>query len=279
MPGEKYVPPTDAMFADLGLVDPATGKLTFDPTGGTGKLWDEDEESELRLVDPTKGMDIDEAAAARAEIREKPAQRQSTEQAAASPWESDENPYKQRAVELERNIPTPVDVAKVRYENNVATLLRQAEEAYTTLSSQRNEKGEPLFDPRALAMTIGAQARELVNNEKLMLERTLTQPIAQRAVAQDIVQRIGGNVAVDDIINLSTPAEMEAVARRLSTMPKTEARGTTNERDAKFNARRESGVDTVESGAPLSRSVPESLLKMKPKDRIAYSLRYQSQNN
>lgn len=269
---------TDQMFADLGLLNPSTGQLAFDPTGGTGYIYDRDDDDDVPTEFTTqdeievRGERGDRGARVEVPVRD---------EAAQNPWESDENPYKQRAQALEQNIPSPRQQLDMRYQNVVGWLDEQAKDAYLQLSSMRDEQGNPVYDSRKLAGELRREHERLLDQAKMTYQRALTQPIAQQYVAQDVINRVGGNATVSDIIDLPHPAAMEAVANWINKNGR--GSGTNQQqmshneaRDARFQARRESGVDAVETGSPLSRSIADTFAKLPPKDKIAYALRYQS---
>lgn len=276
---------TDQMFIDLGLMKPG-GELAFDPTGGTGYVYDFDEEDDT----PAKRefQVEEEGIAGSIETRTNPQPKAAAaiattpkDSAAVSTWESDDNPYKVKYNEAVANQPSEADQLKSARDQVKAKLDQDARDAYLHFSAMKDEKGEPLYHPAALAATIRAHHTELTTALQTEYERTVAGPVARRYAAEDIAKKAGGNVKVEDIINLPSTDAMVAVAQHIAKNGGGTATSKSHaqERDERFQERRASGVDTAESGSPLSRSVSEVFAKLPPKDKIAYSLKYQYGNS
>jgi hypothetical protein len=176
-----------------------------------------------------------------------------------NPWESDDNAYKQKYLDLKSrtedaqpSVGTQMDAAK-------AQIQTWAAEAW----DYAVKNGVP---PELAETIIGAKKAEYDRSVELAATQRATLPLVRRESAQSIAtefsdKKAGVVINADELSDLSTMAEMRA-----------RAKGLANERrDAMREGRSRSGADRVESGPPASGTsrVPENI---SPALRIRYGL-------
>lgn len=235
----------DTAFADLGLVDPDSGKATTPPNWG--KEPEADRDADIGIEDP-------ESVVTR-----------TAEEPKANQWDTDENPYKKQFDELVAKGVVEPDPIRAEYNAKVRDLEQKANEAFIHFSSLKDAEGKPVYDPRALHAQIGVMLDGLIAQAKNEAYQAVMKPTAVRHVAEDIVKKVGGGVTIDDIITLPDPQSMMAAAKAI-------AKRTNGDRDSKFEARRASGVDNAESAKTLSRAVPQSYETLSPHQKIKYGI-------
>lgn len=249
------ISPEDPL-AQMGLVDFRTGRAT--------QLQDQPPSSDATRQDGGGTSSATSSGLSDSEDGE-PA---STE--APSPrseWDSDENPYKARALTAEeaaKRVPDPAAQARQGYESKVQQLNTERQAAYSILTTQGLD-GTPM--PPALAQTmVDSLHRAAVAEARLEADRAVLMPTAKTAVATDIAKKysVGGvKIESSELIDLATPEAMDAKAQALQQ----------GRRDANFQNRRAGGRDRAESGAPAGASTSRLLEGLSPQQRISYGLR------
>jgi vacuolar-type H+-ATPase subunit B/Vma2 len=221
MDRELYAPtppePGDVLV-QLGMIDPQTGRAY---AGGTDYEWDDNPQP---LV----------------------------QQETASAWDSPENPYKREVEQLRAQTPQvdKIDQARGWLAQQNGAIEQQAGAFRSNLLSQRDAQGRMMVAPELadVITNLGKEAAFARAREQAF--QYATQDVATESAARRIAKDHSvGNVRVNprDLLAEQTAEGMAARARTLVTMQ-------SQDRDTRFAARRDAGVDRREGGAGLGNS-------------------------
>lgn len=244
--------PTREDYARLGLADPASGQ-PIDPLAGAGQ---EPEGFTPGTVENWNEASEERALAAESRLRgESP----------AGPWDTDANPHKKRADELE---------ARLR-ENNPQhspdQLLAAAQEQNRVWAAEAWDMAVSRgMDPKLAQAIIEAKKGELDKTAELEVHRAAALPLVRRGAADDIAaqfsdKKLGVVVNADELSGEKSLDGMRARAKALA-----ESR-TRSAQDTRYETRQRGAVDRVESG-PVANGrsrVPENI---SPERRISYGI-------
>jgi hypothetical protein len=245
--------PTREDYARLGLADPTTGQ-PIDPLAGAGAA---PEGFTPGTVDNWNEASEERALAAEGQLQ--------GSGGPAGPWDTEANPHKKRADELE---------ARLR-ENNPQyspdQLLAAAQEQHRVWAAEAWDMAvRGGMDPKLAQAVIEAKKGELDKTAELEVHRAAALPLVRRGAADDIAaqfsdKKLGVVVNADELSGERSLDGMRARAKALA-----ESR-TRSAQDNRYEARQRGAVDRAESGPVASgRSrVPENIT---PVRRIAYGV-------